>query len=513
MKALHDQATSLEEQLETRKVVDRAKGKLMDDHGLSEGSRVLVHPEDGDARAPHDEGDRRSRPRRRRSTPGRRSTAVTALGRYRGRQMSDTPPTLMLIDGNSLTYRAFFALPTDMATASGQVTNAVFGFTSMLINLLRDHPPDGLAVAFDRPEPTFRHERVETYKANRSAAPDILRQQMGLVRQVIDTLEIPTLEQAGVEADDIIATLATRARDDGRRRHHRHRRPRQLPAGRGPRHQGPLQPARRVRLRVLRRGRHRGAHRRAPDRATSSTPRCAATRPTTCPACPGVGEKTAAKLINKYGGLDGIFAHLDEQTPKLPPEPGRARGPGPRERRGDGAAARRRARRRDRRPRDGRLRRRGGPQALRLPRVPHALRPAGRGARDRPRSHRGQRGRGARGRGHAGHRAGRGGRAARAAGQGRRPARGRGRLRGRAVLVRRPARAWPWSSTPTAAEVAWLPVAVLDDADGARRAAPRCSARAAARWPPTTPSRCSPGCCAPAGPRPSSASTPRSPPT
>ena len=130
--------------------------------------------------------------------------------------MSDTPPTLMLIDGNSLTYRAFFALPTDMATASGQVTNAVFGFTSMLINLLRDHPHDGLAVAFDRPEPTFRHERVVTYKANRSAAPDILRQQMGLVRQVIDTLEIPTLEQAGVEADDIIATLATRARDDGR---------------------------------------------------------------------------------------------------------------------------------------------------------------------------------------------------------------------------------------------------------------------------------------------------------
>ena len=62
---------------------------------------------------------------------------------------------LMLLDGNSLTYRAFFALPTDMATASGQVTNAVFGFTSMLINLLRDHEPDGIMVAFDRPEPTF----------------------------------------------------------------------------------------------------------------------------------------------------------------------------------------------------------------------------------------------------------------------------------------------------------------------------------------------------------------------
>ena len=91
---------------------------------------------------------------------------------------------ILLLDGNSLAYRAFFALPTDMATASGQVTNAVFGFTSMLINLLKDHKPDGIGVAFDRPEPTFRHELVAEYKAGRAEAPDILRQQMGLVRQV-----------------------------------------------------------------------------------------------------------------------------------------------------------------------------------------------------------------------------------------------------------------------------------------------------------------------------------------
>ena len=72
---------------------------------------------------------------------------------------------LLLIDGNSLTYRAFFALPTDMATASGQVTNAVFGFTSMLINLMRDHEPEGVAIAFDLPKPTFRHKRNPEYKA------------------------------------------------------------------------------------------------------------------------------------------------------------------------------------------------------------------------------------------------------------------------------------------------------------------------------------------------------------
>src|ERR1700676_3156182 len=123
--------------------------------------------------------------------------------------------TLMLLDGNSLAYRAFFALPTDMATASGQVTNAVFGFTSMLVNLIKDHHPARLAVAFERPEPTFRHEMISDYKAGRSAAPDILRQQLGLVRQVVETLHIPILEVAGFEADDVLATLATEARDRG----------------------------------------------------------------------------------------------------------------------------------------------------------------------------------------------------------------------------------------------------------------------------------------------------------
>src|SRR5258707_5328826 len=123
---------------------------------------------------------------------------------------------LLLLDGNSLAYRAFVALPTDMATASGQVTNAVFGFTSMLINLLRDHRRTALAVAWDRPEPTFRHEEIPTYKAQREAAPDILRQQMGLVRQVCEALQITMVELAGYEADDIIATPATQARD---RRH------------------------------------------------------------------------------------------------------------------------------------------------------------------------------------------------------------------------------------------------------------------------------------------------------
>ena len=84
---------------------------------------------------------------------------------------------LLFLDGNSLTYRAFFALPTDMAISSGQVTNAVYGFTVMLINLIRDHEPDGLVVAFDRPEPTFRHLMLPEYKAQRDPTPELLLQQ------------------------------------------------------------------------------------------------------------------------------------------------------------------------------------------------------------------------------------------------------------------------------------------------------------------------------------------------
>jgi len=223
---------------------------------------------------------------------------------------------LLLIDGNSLTYRAFFALPTDLTTASGQVTNAVFGFTSMLINLMRDHGHRRMAVAFDRPEPTFRHAQVSDYKAGRTAAPDILRQQMGLVREVVETLGIRTLDLAGYEADDIIATLATEARDAGL----------DVIVVTGDRDVYALVEDPHVKVLYNRRGvsdyvlyDEAGIEER-----TGVTPalyrQYAALRgdpSDNLPGVPGVGEKTAAKLINSYGGLDGIFEHLDDQTPKL----------------------------------------------------------------------------------------------------------------------------------------------------------------------------------------------------
>ena len=222
----------------------------------------------------------------------------------------------MLIDGNSLTYRAFHALPTDLVTASGQVTNAVYGFTSMFINLVRDHNPDAIAVCFDRPEKTFRHEQNPDYKANREAAPDILRQQMALVRQVVDTLGVVSIDKAGIEADDIIATLATQAKDRGD----------DVIIVTGDRDSYQLVEDPHVKVLYNKRGvsdyalyDEAGISERTGVHPTSYV-QYAALRgdpSDNLPGVPGVGEKTAAKLINTYGGLDGIFAHLDEQTPKL----------------------------------------------------------------------------------------------------------------------------------------------------------------------------------------------------
>jgi DNA polymerase-1 len=123
---------------------------------------------------------------------------------------------LLLLDGHSLAYRAFFALPAEnFSTSTGQPTNAVYGFTAMLINVLRDEQPTHVAVAFDRGEPTFRHEQYVEYKANRRETPADFRGQLSLIFEVLDALGIPRLSVAGYEADDIIATLATLATAGG----------------------------------------------------------------------------------------------------------------------------------------------------------------------------------------------------------------------------------------------------------------------------------------------------------
>jgi DNA polymerase I len=119
---------------------------------------------------------------------------------------------LLLLDGHSLAYRAFFALPIEnFSTTTGQPTNAVYGFTAMLINVLRDEKPTHVAVAFDRGEPTFRHEQYVEYKANRRETPEDFRSQLSLIFEVLDALGIRRLSAPGYEADDLIATLATQA--------------------------------------------------------------------------------------------------------------------------------------------------------------------------------------------------------------------------------------------------------------------------------------------------------------
>ncbi|GAA2774251.1 DNA polymerase I [Saccharopolyspora taberi] len=123
---------------------------------------------------------------------------------------------LLLIDGHSMAYRAFYALPKEnFQTNTGQHTNAVYGFTSMLINLLRDEQPTYLAVAFDVSRKTFRSEAFADYKANRGATPDEFRGQVSLIQDVLGALNIPVLSKENFEADDIIATLATQAAAEG----------------------------------------------------------------------------------------------------------------------------------------------------------------------------------------------------------------------------------------------------------------------------------------------------------
>jgi len=119
---------------------------------------------------------------------------------------------LLLLDGHSLAYRAFHALPPEnFSTTTGQPTNAVYGFTAMLINVLRDEQPTHVAVAFDRAEKTFRHEQYVEYKATRKETPSDFRSQLSLIFEVLDVLGITRLSVAGYEADDIIATLASQA--------------------------------------------------------------------------------------------------------------------------------------------------------------------------------------------------------------------------------------------------------------------------------------------------------------
>ena len=224
-------------------------------------------------------------------------------------------PKLVLLDGHSLAYRAFYALPPDLATPSGQVTNAVFGFTSMLIKLLDEEKPDAIAIAWDRKEPTFRKKMYPEYKATRTKAPDIFRSQIPVIEEVLDAMEMHQVSVAGFEADDIIATLAREGRELGY----------DVVVVTGDRDAFQLSADDLTILYTLR-GITDTVHATpqwlkekydvTPDRYVEY----AALRGDSSdnlPGVPGVGEKTAAKLINAYDSLESLYEDLDSQTPKL----------------------------------------------------------------------------------------------------------------------------------------------------------------------------------------------------
>jgi DNA polymerase-1 len=224
-------------------------------------------------------------------------------------------PTLALLDGHSLAYRAFYALPTDLATKSGQVTNAAYGFTSMLIKLLAEEHPEAVAVAWDAGGATFREESFADYKAQRQRAPDLFRSQLPLIEEVLRALGISQFALPGFEADDVIATLAERAALLGW----------DVLVVTGDRDAFQLIDDR-VKVVYTRRGISDTVMADAawieerygvrPDQY----PDYAALRGDTSdnlPGVPGVGEKTAARLVAEYGSLEGVYEHLEETTPRL----------------------------------------------------------------------------------------------------------------------------------------------------------------------------------------------------
>ncbi|HEY7104722.1 MAG TPA: DNA polymerase I [Mycobacteriales bacterium] len=220
-------------------------------------------------------------------------------------------PRLLLLDGHSLAYRAFFALPVEnFQTTMGIPTNAVYGFTSMLINQLRDEQPTHVGVAFDVSRKTFRNETYAEYKAGRSESPTDFRGQVSLIQEVLNALRIPWFGVEGYEADDVIATLTTQAREQDM----------DVLIASGDRdsiqlvgeHVTVLYPRRGVSELV----------RFTPEEVEArygltpaQYPDFAALRgdpSDNLPSMPGIGEKTAAKWIREFGSLTALVERVDE---------------------------------------------------------------------------------------------------------------------------------------------------------------------------------------------------------
>src|SRR5690242_3696029 len=230
-------------------------------------------------------------------------------------QLDDAPARdaeLFLVDGNNLAYRAFFALPEELATTEGFPTNALLGFTNMLFKLLSDYRPRGVAVAWDT-RPVHRHEQLETYKSERRPMPDLLREQFPHFRPIVEAFGYRNLEFEGWEADDVIATLATRADTAGIKTCvvSTDRDAFQLCSEN-------------VCLMMTPRGvtdvnvytpeRVEARYGVRPDQVADFIGLKGDTSDN-IPGVPGIGDKTAGQLVSQYGSLEAVIEHAGELSP------------------------------------------------------------------------------------------------------------------------------------------------------------------------------------------------------
>jgi DNA polymerase-1 len=227
----------------------------------------------------------------------------------------DRPRRLFILDGHSLAYRAFFALPSSLATTTGQVTNAVYGFTSMLIKLLTEERPDLIAVAFDVGKPVARLAMDAEYKAGRRETPEDFRPQLGLIQEVVETLAIPMLLVQDHEADDAIGTLAIRAAEQGI--------------------EATIVTADRDFFQLVRPGIDVLFNRRGISEITLMDEAAVEERyglppskyleyvalkgdtSDNIPGVPGVGEKTATRLVQEYGSVEELLKHTEDLKGRL----------------------------------------------------------------------------------------------------------------------------------------------------------------------------------------------------
>src|SRR3954462_5477976 len=225
--------------------------------------------------------------------------------------MGGRPDELYLIDGNSLVYRAFFALPKSIATSTGFPTNAIFGFASMLVKILTEHGTKPTVVVWDAGA-SGRKEVYADYKAQRRSRPDLLKQQWPHLEPLVDAFGYRNVKVDGYEADDVIASIAERARGAGI--------PVTIVTGDRDAFQL-IDPDSRVRVMATSRGitdtktyDYHGVLERygIPPELIPDFYGLKGDTSDNIPGVPGIGDKTASQLLQKSGDLDGVLAHVDE---------------------------------------------------------------------------------------------------------------------------------------------------------------------------------------------------------